>query len=42
MRNDVTLLLARVERAAPDGDARLAMGAPRPAARAAASEGAHH
>jgi NADH-quinone oxidoreductase subunit M len=42
MRNDVTLLLARVERAAPDGDARLAMGAPRPAAGAAASEGAHH
>src|SRR5688500_18739788 len=32
MRQDVTTLLARVDRAAPEGDARLAMGAPRPAA----------
>jgi NADH-quinone oxidoreductase subunit M len=31
MRKDVTSLLARVERAAPEGDARLAMGASRPA-----------
>jgi NADH-quinone oxidoreductase subunit M len=39
MRQDVTTLLARVERAAPEGDARLAMGAPRPAAQGA--EGGH-
>jgi NADH-quinone oxidoreductase subunit M len=32
MRNDVSILLARVERAAPEGDAHLAMGTPRPAA----------
>jgi len=46
MRKDVTSLLARVERAAPPGDARLAMGAPRPAepahAPAHGAEGAHH
>jgi NADH-quinone oxidoreductase subunit M len=29
MRNDVGLLLARIERAAPEGDARLVRGAPR-------------
>ena len=28
MRNDVGLLLARIERAAPEGDARLVRGAP--------------
>jgi NADH-quinone oxidoreductase subunit M len=32
MRKDVTHLLARIEQATPQGDARLAMGAPRPAA----------
>jgi len=42
MRKDVTLLLARVERAAPEGDARLALGTPRPAAEAHEPEGAHH
>jgi NADH-quinone oxidoreductase subunit M len=42
MRKDVTSLLARVERAAPPGDARLAMGAPRPAEPAHKAEGAHH
>jgi len=44
MRKDVTTLLARVERATPQGDAQLAMGAPRPAAAEAhgAEEGAHH
>jgi len=46
MRKDVTSLLARVERAAPPGDARLAMGAPRPATPTHAlehrAEGAHH
>jgi NADH-quinone oxidoreductase subunit M len=42
MRNDVSILLARVERAAPEGDARLAMGAPRAAAESHAPEGAHH
>ena len=41
MRKDVTTLLARVERAAPQGDARLAMGAPRPAAAAHGGEAAH-
>ena len=38
MRKDVTLLLARVEHAAPQGDARLAMGTRRPAA---AADGGH-
>jgi NADH-quinone oxidoreductase subunit M len=42
MRKDVTLLLARVERAAPPGDARLVMGTPRPAAAAhEPTEGGH-
>jgi NADH-quinone oxidoreductase subunit M len=41
MRKDVGTLLARVEPAAPQGDARLAMGAPRPAAPAHGAEAAH-
>jgi NADH-quinone oxidoreductase subunit M len=42
MRKDVTLLLARVERAAPPGDARLVIGMPRPAEAAhEATEGGH-
>jgi NADH-quinone oxidoreductase subunit M len=39
MRKDVGVLLARIERAAPPGDAQLAMGAGRPAA---AAHGAGH
>ncbi|PSJ39789.1 NADH-quinone oxidoreductase subunit M [Allosphingosinicella deserti] len=45
MRNDVGLLMARVERAAPSGDAHLAKSSNVPAASAAhetAAEGAHH
>jgi NADH-quinone oxidoreductase subunit M len=42
MRKDVTTLLARVERAAPQSDAQLALRAPRPAAAHGAEEGAHH
>ncbi|MGZ8346803.1 MAG: NADH-quinone oxidoreductase subunit M [Allosphingosinicella sp.] len=42
MRNDVTILLARIAPAAPQGDARLAQGAPRPAAATHEPEGAHH
>ena len=43
MRKDVTVLLERVERAAPTNDSRFAMGAPRPAAEEAhAPEGAGH
>ncbi|QAY79013.1 NADH-quinone oxidoreductase subunit M [Sphingosinicella sp. BN140058] len=45
MRNDVGLLMARVERAAPSGDAHLAKSAKMPAAAAGhetAAEGAHH
>jgi NADH-quinone oxidoreductase subunit M len=43
MRNDVGLLLARIERAAPAGDANLRRGAPPPAAdhHGEASEGGH-
>jgi len=45
MRKDVDILLARIERAAPEGDARLTMAAAGPAAdshdAAAAAEGAH-
>jgi hypothetical protein len=41
MRKDVSTLLARIERAAPQGDARLAMGAPRPTAPAHGAEAAH-
>jgi hypothetical protein len=44
MRKDVGLLLARIERAKPQGDAQLAAGAaPRaaPAAQAHAPAGAH-
>jgi NADH-quinone oxidoreductase subunit M len=41
MRRDVTMLLDRIERAAPDGDASLTAGAPAPAA-AHEGEGAHH
>ena len=40
MRQDVSVLLTRIERAAPEGDARLAMGAPRPA-EPHEGEGAH-
>ena len=40
MRNDVTVLLARVERAAPPSDAQLAMGS-RPAAAAHQAQEAH-
>lgn len=39
MRADVSSLVARIDRAAPEGDARLAMGAPRSAA---AAHGAGH
>jgi len=42
MRKDVDLLMARVERARPEGDARLAMGSPRPAAPAAEAHGGAH
>jgi len=42
MRQDVTVLLARIERAAPAGDAALAMRAPRPAEEARAGEEAAH
>lgn len=38
MRADVSSLVARIDRAAPEGDARLAMGAPKPA-KAAHGEG---
>jgi len=40
MRKDVGLLMARIERAKPAGDAQLTMGAPAPAA-AAHAEGGH-
>jgi NADH-quinone oxidoreductase subunit M len=42
MRKDVGALLARVDRATPASDSRLALGAPRPAAESPAAEGAHH
>jgi NADH-quinone oxidoreductase subunit M len=41
MRDDVTTLLARIERAAPEGDARLAMGAAPARAENHDAEGAH-
>ena len=41
MRDDVTWLLARIESAAPEGDAQVTAGTPTPA-RAHAAEGAHH
>ena len=40
MRKDVDVLLARVDRAAPESDARLVRGAPRPAS--APAQEAHH
>jgi NADH-quinone oxidoreductase subunit M len=40
MRQDVGVLLARIERAAPPSDSNLAMGAARPAPAAAADHGA--
>ncbi|HYI64662.1 MAG TPA: NADH-quinone oxidoreductase subunit M [Allosphingosinicella sp.] len=42
MRADVQFLLERIERAAPEGDARLTAGRPRPAAAEHEGEGAHH
>jgi NADH-quinone oxidoreductase subunit M len=45
MRGDVGALLARIERANPGGDAKLAIGAPKPAEAhhdAAATAGGHH
>jgi NADH-quinone oxidoreductase subunit M len=41
MRDDVTVLLARIERVAPPSDARLTAGAPRSAPAAHEGEGAH-
>ncbi len=41
MRNDVGLLLARIERAAPESDARLTRGAPVAAPQPHAAEGGH-
>jgi len=42
MRADVESLLARIERAAPEGDARVTAGRPPAADAADAAEGAHH
>jgi NADH-quinone oxidoreductase subunit M len=41
IRQDVTVLLARIDRAAPGGDAHLTAGAPAPAAQHQAEEGGH-
>ena len=41
MRQDVTTLLARIQPATPESDARLAMGAPRPAAEGHGGEAGH-
>jgi len=38
MRNDIGALVARVDRARPEGDAKVAMGAPKPAAEHGAAE----
>jgi NADH-quinone oxidoreductase subunit M len=42
MRNDVTALLARIERTAPAGDAQLKMGAAKPAQAHSAAHGEAH
>jgi NADH-quinone oxidoreductase subunit M len=42
MRNDVTALLARIERTAPAGDAQLKMGAAKPAQTHSAAHGEAH
>jgi hypothetical protein len=41
MRKDVEVLMARIQRAAPAGDAQLAMGAGRPKEAGHGAEGAH-
>jgi NADH-quinone oxidoreductase subunit M len=42
MRQDVSVLLARIERAAPESDSRLTRGEPRPAPEAHAAAGEGH